>query len=358
MCVDKEYCRLGGKMRKVFISVQECLPGMEMAETIFNEYGAVVVGERTILDAHIIRKLSNLGILKIKIYEHEQNFAIANDSEFFKAQYNDNVEVVRDVLHDISIGKNINIEKVNNVTDSVFIRINENRDIVGCINQIRGVDEYTYTHCVNVSLISMLIGKWLKLDSRKIKLLVQTGLLHDIGKTKVPIEIINKPASLSNVEYDEIKKHPVHGYRIIEQTTNINKDVGLGVLMHHEREDGTGYPMGVKGQQIHDFAKIVAVADIYDAMTSDRIYRERKSPFDVFELMENGVYGVLDPVVVSVFLSNIAAYYIGDLVLLTTGEIGEIIYINPRHISQPVVRVGTKYIDLTIERKVKISELI
>lgn len=128
--------------------------------------------------------------------------------------------------------------------------------------------------------------------------------------------------------------------------------------MHHEREDGTGYPMGVKGPQIHDFAKIIAVADIYDAMTSVRIYRGRETPFDVFGLMENGVFGVLNPIIINVFLSNIASYYIGDLVLLTTGDIGEIIYINPRHISQPVVRVGGSYIDLTVERKIKIRELI
>ena len=195
-------------MRKVFVSVYECIPGMMMAETIFNEYGAIIVAENTILDTHLIRKLDNLGFLKVKIYDQTSNVVTASSSEIFKAQYSENVDAVKDILHDISIGKNINIESVNNVSDSIFVRINENRDIVGCMNQIRSVDEYTYAHSVNVSLLSMLIGKWMKFDLRKVKLLVQAGLLHDIGKSKVPPEILNKPGELTHDEFEEIKKHP------------------------------------------------------------------------------------------------------------------------------------------------------
>jgi putative nucleotidyltransferase with HDIG domain len=345
-------------MRKVVVSVHECIPGMIMAETIFNEYGAIVVGENAILDDHMIKKLKNLDIMKIKIFDLEQVIISANTSEFFKAQYNENVEVVKDMLHDISIGKNINTEKVNTITQSVFVRINENRDIVSCINQIRSADEYTYAHSVNVSLICMLIGKWLKFDTEKIKILIQAGLLHDIGKGKIPPEILNKPDKLTADEYEEMKKHPVYGYRIAENMPDIPKDVALAILMHHEREDGTGYPMNIKGSQISEMAKIVAVADIYDAMTSDRSYRLKESPFEVFELMENRAFGFLDPIVSRTFLNNIASYYIGDYVKLNTGSVGEIIYINPMHISQPLIRVGDSYIDLTIERKVKINQLI
>lgn len=345
-------------MRKVFVSVYECVPGMMMAETIFNEYGAVIVAENTILDTHLIKKLDNLGFLKVKIYDQNSNVVSASSAEIFKAQYNENVDAVKDILHDISVGNNINIESVNTVSDSIFIRLNENRDIVGCLNQMRSVDEYTYAHSVNVSLLCMLIGKWLKFDINKVKLLVQAGLLHDIGKSKVPPEILNKPGELTPEEFEEIKKHPLHGYRVLEGTADIHKDVSMAVLMHHERDDGSGYPLGAKGSQIHEFAKIVSVADIYDAMTSARVYREKGSPFEVFELMENNTFGVLDPVTVNAFLNNIASYYIGDFVRLSSNEIGEIIYINPRHISQPLVKVGEKYIDLTIETKIKILELM
>ncbi|MCX7749760.1 MAG: HD-GYP domain-containing protein [Clostridia bacterium] len=345
-------------MRKISVSVHACEPGMEIAETIFNHYGAIIISENTILDEHLIYKLENLGITSIRVYEQEKKVIQSNTSEIFKIQYKENMEVIKDVLHDISTGKSIDLMKVDTVTNVIFDRINENRDIVRCITQIRSADEYTYAHCVNVSLLCMLIGKWLKYEPSKIKLLVQAGLLHDIGKSKVPPEILNKPGGLSKEEFEEIKKHPVLGYRIIESVPEIGKEVCMAVLMHHEKEDGSGYPVGLKGAHITDLAKIVTVADIYDAMTSKRVYKEKESPFEVWGQFQNNVFGQLSPLVVNAFLSNIAAYYIGDFVKLNTGTIGEIIYINPRDITKPILRVNDEYIDLSVTKEVKILEII
>lgn len=345
-------------MRKVFLSVYDCKPGMKMAETVFNNFGAVVVAENTIMDLHLIKKMINLGIEKIKIYDQSDNIIIANDSELFKSQYKENIEIVKNVLHDISMGRSIDLKTVSQVSDTIVARIDENRDIISCINQIGNADEYTYTHSINVSLLCMLIGKWMKYDGKKIKQIVQAGLLHDIGKASISPLILNKPDILTSEEFDEIKKHPVHGYRILEKMPGVPESVRIGVLMHHEREDGSGYPMGIRGGMIHDFAKIIAVADIYDAMTSNRKYREKDSPFEVFEMMENRAFGLLDPRVLSAFLTNISAYYIGDFVRLSTGDIGEIVYINSRHISQPVVKVRDEFIDLSSHLEIKIIELI
>ncbi|MCX7920687.1 MAG: HD-GYP domain-containing protein [Clostridia bacterium] len=345
-------------MRKILIKVSECEPGMIIADSIYNDYGAAIISENTVLDNHLIRKLVNLGISKVKVFQQPQKAIEENTMEGFANQYNDNLEVMKDMMHDISSGKNIDIDVVNKITDSIYVGINENRDILSCINQIRDVDEYTYTHCVNVSLVSMLIGKWLKLNPTKIRLLVQAGLLHDIGKSRVPLEILNKPGPLTEAEYNEIKKHPVHGYRILEKLPYIDKDVCKGVLMHHEREDGSGYPVGLKGTQIVDLAKVISVADIYDAMTSDRVYRVKGTPFKVFELIENNTFGYLDPIVTNAFLKNIAAYYIGDYVRLNTGEIAEVIYINPWHISQPIIKIENAYIDLTVHKEISIAEMV
>lgn len=345
-------------MKKVFVSVDECMPGMQIAETLLNEYGAVIVAEDAILDRHSIKKIENMGVVKIKVYDKTSDMITASGSEMFRAQYNENVAQVKDILHDISTGREIDPEKVNKVSDSIIARINENRDIVSSINQLRSVDEYTYTHCVNVSLLCMLIGKWLRFDFYKVKNLVHAGFLHDIGKGKIAPELLNKPGALTKDEFEEIKKHPVYGFKLAEAMYGLDDSILKGILMHHEREDGSGYPFGVKGPQIHEFAKIIAVADIYDAMTSNRAYREKESPFEVFELMEKDSFGVLDPKITSVFLSNIAAYYIGDFVKLNTGDIGEIIYINPSHISQPIVKADDVFIDMTQETGIKILELI
>ena len=345
-------------MRKVFVSIYECQPGMQTAETIYNEYGAVIVAENTILDPHLINKLKKLDIVRIKIYDKSPEIISASNTELFNAQYVENAQTIKELLHDISNGGKLEITKVNTLSDSVYSRLNENRDIMGCINRIRGVDEYTYTHSLNVSMLSMLIAKWMKYDRSRIRDIVQAGLLHDVGKSMIPVEILNKPGALDPDEFEEIKKHPVYGYRILERSSRINQDIMKAVLLHHEREDGSGYPMGVRGPQIHEYAKIIAVADIYDAMTSNRAYRAKESPFDAFELMENNTFGVLDPVVVNTFLQNVASYYIGDQVRLNTGDTGEIIYINPRHIAQPIVRVNDTFIDLSIETYVKITGLL
>lgn len=121
-------------MKKVVLGIKECKEGMKIAETLFNEYGAVIVAENTILDEHLIRKLDNLNIVKVKIFNESDKIIAADSSELFKAQYNENMEVIKELLHEISTGQNVDFEKVSTVSDSIVERINENRDIVGCIN--------------------------------------------------------------------------------------------------------------------------------------------------------------------------------------------------------------------------------
>lgn len=345
-------------MKKVFVSVQDCQPGMAIAEDIYNEYGAVVVTEGTLLDEYILGRIKDLGLVKIKIYGENEEMIVAGGTELFRAQYNENLSNVKNLLHDISSGKEVDSQKVSLVTNSLLSRINENRDIVNCINEMRTTDEYLYTHSINVSLLSMLIGKWLKYDYKKVKALVTAGFLHDIGKGRISQAILNKPGALTDEEFEEMKKHPAYGFQIAEKIPEINEDILKAILMHHEREDGSGYPLGLKSEQIHDFAKIVAVADMYDAMTSNRSYRTMICPFDVIETMERDNFGTLDHRVVSVFLKNIASYYMGDFVKLSNGDIGEIVYINPFNVSKPIIRAANTYIDLSNEKKVKILELI
>ena len=345
-------------MKKVTVDINQCKPGMQIAETIFNDYGAAIITEDTILDAHILEKLKNLNINKFKVYDEAYNVIKSKSTEIFNAQYKENLQQVKEIMHDISSGRSINIEKMNDISRSIFLRINENRDIVGCINQMRKVDEYTYTHSINVSLLCMLIGKWLKYDLKTIRQLVQAGLLHDIGKIKVPDSILNKPDKLTKYEKEEIAKHALYGYRIVEDFEEIDDNVRKGILMHHEREDGSGYPMGLKGNQINKFAKIIAIADTYDAMTSNRVYKQKESPFAVLEYLEKDSYGFFDTKIVSIFLKNIAAYYIGDYVRLNTGYTGQIVYVNPMCVSKPIIKVGNEYIDLLVEKDLSIIELI
>jgi|BioPla2DNA2_1021312.scaffolds.fasta_scaffold01002_25 putative nucleotidyltransferase with HDIG domain len=331
---------------------------MAVAETVVNDYGGIVVSEGTILDEHIIQKLSNLNLSKIKIICDEDRIPVHEPEENFSVQYNDNIDYVKDILNDLGMGNSIDMKKLNNVADSVVISAGKKKDVVRCLNQIKSTDDYLYAHSVNVSLLSMLLGKWLGLDTEEIMKLVQAGLLHDIGKIKVAPEILNKPGKLTKEEYEEIKKHTVYGYRILEKEKNISRDICAAVLMHHEKEDGSGYPMGIKGEKIHKLAKIITVADIYDAMTSNRVYKGKESAFQVFRMMEQEAIGRLDIPVVNALLNNLASYYIGDFARLNNGQVCEIVYINPWHVSRPIVRVEGNYVDLLKENDLIIEEIL
>lgn len=343
--------------RKVSIRLSKCEPGMKIAETVFNDYGAVVVAKDSILDAHMIAKMQNFNIDRVLIYEISDD-KIEENKNKFKKDYNKKVDTLKDIIKDISTGKDLQVEKVDSIVNTLLANKDQNRDILHCINEVRDVHEYTYTHCMNVSIISMMIGKWLNYDDKKIKDLVYAGLLHDIGKARVNLNILNKPAKLTPEEFEEIKKHVLFGYRILENIPNLGKNIAIAVLMHHEREDGTGYLLGVKGNQIHEYAKIVAVADVFDAMTSNRVYRAKESPFEVFEHIQRGTFGQFEPKITLTFLSHIASYYVGDRCRLNTGEEAEIIQINNNNVSRPLIKVGEEYIDLTKQPEKKIVELI
>jgi HD-GYP domain-containing protein (c-di-GMP phosphodiesterase class II) len=345
-------------MKKVFVSVFDCKPGTRIAEDIYNEYGAIIVADGTVLDESMLDHIIKLGFTRIKAYDIDGSIIEVSDSELFRAQYNENVDSVKSILHDISNDRKIDTERVNYATSSILARINENRDIVNCISEMRAAGEYLYTHSINVSLLSMLMGKWLKYDYKRLKSLVTAGFLHDIGKSKIPPEILNKPGPLTGEEFEEVKQHCTIGYKLAETFPGMNEDILKGILQHHEREDGSGYPFGLKGDRIHETARIIAVADVYDAMTSNRYHRERICPFDVIEHMEKDNFGILDHRISSTFLKNIASYYIGELVKLSNGELGEIVHINPHNISRPIVRSGNKYIDLSTESKIRIAELL
>lgn len=343
--------------RKVSIPSDRCTVGMKLAESVFNNYGAVIIAENTVLDEDMVERLNRLDITKVKVYLEEESDTDKPEPKLVK-EYNVSVESVKNVIKDISEGKDLDLEKVEKVADNLLDKFHENKNVFSCIKQIRTADEYTYNHCVNVSLLAMMIGNWLKMSEDDVKNLVYAGLLHDIGKSKVDINILNKPGRLTDEEYAEMKKHVVYGQEILKTLPDINKDVFMGVIMHHEREDGSGYMLGAKGNQIHRFGKIIAVADVYDAMTSNRVYRPKQNPFDVFEHIRVSSYSSLDTEIALTFLQHIASYYIGDTCKLSSGETGEILQINPRNICKPLVRIDNAYVDLADEADLKIVEIL
>lgn len=352
--------------RRFVISIDSCRPGMRTAEAIVNKYGGVIIYENTPLDEHAIEHLKNMGIQYIPVYEEsmvsvqdaDKDWAMTGDGYSFNIKYEQDVHTIKKTLNDISSGKRLNREVTDRIVQAMVSRPQENRNIVNAVMQIRSRNEYTYYHCINVSMLSMMIARWMNLDETMVKKCAEAGLLHDVGKAMIPPEIINKPGKLTDDELEIMKRHSEYGYMIVSENPNTDPDVAVAVLTHHENEDGSGYPLGLTGDKINIIAKIVAISDIFDAMTADRVYKDKDTPFKVFELMQHNSFGVLDPVVLNAFLNNMTHYYIGSKVRLNTGEIAEVVFMNRLDFSKPVVRTGERFIDLAVTRNIIIEEFL
>jgi len=350
-------------MNKIYCTLDECKIGDILATDIYNQYGVLVVPEGSEMTEYIIARLRNLNIENVAIYQPDETVSFSSykyNIKKLKENYNTSVDVVKNVLNDIASGKKVEYEKIIDISDALIGQAKTNFGVLECLNELKTADQYTYTHSVNVALYAMLLGKWAELAEWQLRELVNVGLLHDIGKAFIPPEILNKTGTLTPEEYEIVKRHPVAGYNLIKDNDEISPEIKKAVLMHHERENGTGYPLGASGSQINIYAKIAAIADVYDAITSDRVYRKKLTPFAAFREFERiGIgTGIFDTGLLLTFLKNISGYYTGIKVKLSNGEEGEVVYIPPNSISTPVVKVGNKFFDLYIEKDIDVVEII
>jgi HD-GYP domain-containing protein (c-di-GMP phosphodiesterase class II) len=192
----------------------------------------------------------------------------------------------------------------------------------------------------------MIIAKWLRLPERDVKRVTQAGFLHDIGKSRVPLEILDKTTPLSEKEFEIIKQHPLYGYQILEESGFEDNDIKNAVLMHHKRITSKGYPNNLPESLIGNFASIVSIADVYDAMTSDRVYKKKANPFAVFEMFLKEGRSDFDTFVVNEFVNRMSLYLIGSKVKLSNGAKGEIVYIPPQDVLSPVVLSNGNFLSI------------
>jgi HD-GYP domain-containing protein (c-di-GMP phosphodiesterase class II) len=205
---------------------------------------------------------------------------------------------------------------VHNIVDEVV----RNRDIMVNIIDIRAYDDYTYSHSINVAVLSVVMGTVLGLGQKQLHDVAMGGLLHDAGKMFIKKEILNKPARLTPEEFEEIKTHSELGYRYLCDQLEIPAEARIVALQHHEQFSGSGYPAGLSGDGIHFYGRICCVADVYDALTSDRPYRKSMLPSDAIEYIMSGYNTLFDPTVVEALTKKIAPYPAGTYVSLSTGQ--------------------------------------
>ena len=242
------------------------------------------------------------------------------------------------LMDDVKLGRQIDMQQVETIVDRMTKSVLDNSDALVSLARIKNKDEYTYLHSLSVSALCISFGGHLQLDDKKIKSIGIGGLLHDIGKVRVPSEILTKAGPLSEKEFDIMKQHVKYGDCILRETTKIEEDSICVTAHHHERLDGTGYPDGLKGNEISLFGQMAAIVDIYDALTSERCYKNAMAPTDALRKLFEWSNNYLNRELVERFIACLGIYPIGTVVRLRSGLIGVVIDHGEKGLLYPMVR--------------------
>ena len=365
-------------MKKIAIS--QLLPGMVTAESVLDINKQLIIEKGTLLKESHIRRLQSYNILAVCVEDspitadleefEESNTEEAEDMTYgqkvraseeykaFRKNYDLKLDSLKTTLNSV-VEKNVDLDvrKLLQSSLSMVSGTNSSMSVLDMLHNMREYDDSTYAHCMNVALICNVLATWLKLSPEDVEMATACGLLHDIGKIMVDQSLITKPGKLSATEYSEVKNHTVRGYKLLQEK-NVDVHIRNAALMHHERNDGTGYPLGLRGEQIDRFARIVAIADVYDAMTATRVYREALCPFRVIEMFEEEGFQKYEVEYLLVFLENVVNTYIQNQCLLSDGTIATIVFVNRSKLSRPVVECEGRYINLADQPGLKIEKLL
>lgn len=238
---------------------------------------------------------------------------------------------------DVRLGNSIDTEDAKGVVGELVSEITHNPNTALWLTSLRSRDEATANHCLNVAILALAFGRHLGYSHDRLQDLGLGALMHDVGVARTPKDILNKPGKLSQDEFEVMKKHPRDGYNVLRVTRNLPEASLEIILHHHERVDGSGYPDGLAGEDIKEHVRIVAIADVYDSMTSDRPYHEAKSPQDALTQMHKRAEQQFGRSLMEEFIKCVGIYPIGSLVVLETGALGVVMSSNPEARLKPLI---------------------
>ncbi len=364
-------------MKKVLLS--DLKSGMITAEDVYSIDGQLIVPQNIALTENLIARIFSFDIFSIKVQDEVLSVApidtasaspdpeqdsyvekLRNSPEFqaFKEEFKENVGKLQFAFNSL-IEKNTEFDPGTILEDTLEMISHRSMpsSIMDVLLNMQEYDDCTYAHSLNVAMICNIFAGWLHFSPQDREIATACGLFHDIGKLKMPPEIIKKPGRLTPDEFKIIKTHPLESYKMISRF-QLPDEVKNAALMHHERCDGSGYPYGFTGDKITRFSKLVAIADVYEAMTSPRVYRGAMCPFKVITHFENDGLQKYDPGFLLTFLENVVNTFLNQKVRLSNGLEGTIIFVNPVALSKPVVHIGEKFVDLQAVHDVDIAAII
>ncbi|ACB85691.1 HD-GYP domain-containing protein [Natranaerobius thermophilus] len=340
-------------------SVFQLKEGMKLSKDVNSKSGATLVPKGVILSKKTIKFLINWGIKSVLIEEEEEQITRGrgHSQAKFKKEYFETTEKVISFMEGLKGSKAIELDEVKEIAQEL-VTYSDDINSVKLLTEVKDKDYYTYQHSINVGIYASLLGRWLGYCTNDIKNLSLAGLLHDIGKTQIPDEVLLKPESLTDKEFEIIKNHPIYGYELLKPCEDLSPEINIAVLQHHERENGSGYPFGITGEKIHSYSKIISVVDIFDAITSNRVYKGRNSPFEAIREVRDKSFQDLNPEIAYTFFKRISEFFVGSTVIFNDGSIGKIVFLNKNDPTRPLVQIEDKFVDLSKHKNREIIDVM
>lgn len=321
------------------ISLDNVTPEMKVAKTIYSADGKVLLSEGSSIKQTYIEKLKNAGIFWIYIDEERTKDIVVKDliSEETKLEA---MVSIKEVINKLKRGKGkVDIGSIYNVVDKMIEEILSHKEIIINVLDIRSYEDYLYAHSVSASIFTICCGISHKYPQSKLRELGVGSLLHDVGKIKIPDEVLNKPGKLTPEEWEIMKKHTTLGFEMLRQQKELNLLSAHVSYQHHERIDGCGYPRGLSDNEILYYAKIASISDAYDALTAERIYRRRFLPHQAMEIIQQGEDKHFHCELIKKFFENVAPYPVGTQVELSNGLKGVVSHVKRGKTLRPKVRI-------------------
>lgn len=317
------------------------VPGMVVARDFMDpKSGLLIIGAKTVLTPEMIRKLERYAGAELYVQDMSSEIQEEYEQRLSEKIAGEHERVVNRARNLLSHGQNQAPELgvLEGMVGDIQSQIDLNSNVLLNLSHMRNFDDYLFSHVVNVSMLALLIGRQLHLDEAELKELGLTALLHDFGMTKLEYSIYDHTRELTLQEREQIKQHPFYGVELVQQSGSLSEKVLSGIMDHHERLDGSGYPRQLKGADISFYGKIIAVADVYDACISFRKYRKPQTPRQALKNLL-GESHLFDLEILRAFVAAMAIYPIGSIVRLNTGYIAKVVGCNPNEPFRPDVRV-------------------
>ncbi|WP_164668220.1 HD-GYP domain-containing protein [Virgibacillus doumboii] len=328
------------------VSTKSIEPGTILAQTIYNESGQVLIHKGLGLTQRIIRRLYEQGITYVYI-EDELTSDIHIESPIPEKLRLEATSTIKETFSDMkkdgymnnSFILNKNGKKLADIVQQIMDEIQNNSETLSLLADIFVTDDYIFQHSINVTIYSLAIGIELKLSKKELSEIGTGAMLHDIGKVFIDKEILQKPGNLTDEEFEIIKSHTQVGYDFLRKQENIPLLAAHCAFQHHERLDGSGYPRGIKADELHKYAKLIGIADVFDAVTSNRVYRDAMLPHEGLEILYAGAVKLFDKDMVEAFKKSITIYPNGLTVTLSNNKSGVVIRQNKHLCDRPIIRI-------------------